>query len=225
MNRILREEIMRHFGLFIGLWATFVIGVAFCDEKLGDFKEKALDVMEKTRPAIESAAFKDLREMFKEKGVVLRFLTDGAYTAKYVNAKDKKEYFLTAVPMVSNFPEAAPPLPALIFSNGEEFRSGWLQGGKNQRGDLVCVLQGTDGKLIAYAKTIEMLKEPPLPVPGGEAAIAISQNPEKDDVILILCRSPYAAKKEDEKEYLAVIFYSGDLTWEKFSEPQQGDEK
>ena len=214
-----------------GIIAVMVSGIClvaanvYAEGKPSDFKEKALDVMEKTRPAIESAAFKDLRQMFKDKGIALRFLTDGAYTAKYVNAKDKKEYFLTAVPMASNFPEAAPPLPALIFSNGEEFRSGWLQGGKNPRGQFVCVLQGTDGKLIAYAKTIEMPKEPPLPVPRGEAAIAIAQNPEKDDVILILCRSPYEAKEEGEKEYSAVIFYSGDLTWDKFAEPQKTEEK
>ena len=216
---------MRRFGLFIGLWAILATEVAVCEGKPGDFREKALDVMEKTRPAIESAAFKDLRQMFKQKGVAPRFLTDGAYTAKFTNAKDEKEYFLTAVPIVSNFPQAVPPLPALIFSNGEEFRSGWLQGGKNRRGELVCVLQGTDGKLIAYAKTIEMLKESPLPVPRGEAAIAVAQNPEKDDLILILCRSPYEAKKEEETEYSAVIFFSGDLTWDKFAQPEQGDEK
>lgn len=216
---------MRHFSLFVAVWTTLAMGAALCTEKPSDFKEKALDVIEKTRPAIESAALKDLQQMFKQKGVAPRFLTEGAYTAKFTNAKDEKEYFLTAVPIASNFPEAVPPLPALIFSNGEEFRSGWLQGGKNRRGELVCVLQGTDGKLIAYAKTIEMLKESPLPVPRGEAAIAIMQNPEEDDVILILCRSPYEAKKEEETEYSAVIFFSGDLTWDKFAQPEQGDEK
>ncbi len=63
-------------------------------EKLGDFKVKALDVIERTRPAMESAAFKALQREFKEKRIAVRFLTEGAYTAKFVNAKDQKEYFV-----------------------------------------------------------------------------------------------------------------------------------
>jgi hypothetical protein len=212
---------MRRFSCLTGLSAMLLVESVFGVEKLSDFKEKALDVIEKTRPAVESAAFKEVQQMFKEKGVALRYLTDGAYTAKFLNAKDKEEYFLTAVPMVSNFPEAAPPLPALIFSDGEEFRAGWLQAANNPAGELVCALQDRHGKLIAYASSIHVLKESPLPVPKGEAAIAVTQNPEKDDVILILCRSPYEAKKEEQKEYSAVIFYSGDLTWGKFAVPQQ----
>jgi len=222
MDRILGEELMRKLSFVIGACGILVVGSGFGAARLSDFKVKALDVIERTRPAVESAAFKGLQQMFKEKRIALRFLTKGAYTAKFVNAKDKKEYFLTAVPMVSHFPEAAPPLAALIFSDRDEFRAGWLQGAKNRRGEFVCALQGTDGKLIAHAKRIEMLKEPPLPVPRGEAAIAIAKNPEKDDVILILSRSPYAAKKEEEKEYSAVIFYSGDLTWRKFASPSKG---
>jgi len=67
-----------------------VAGSVFAAEKLSDFKVKALDVIERTRPAVESAAFKALQKEFKEKRIAVRFLTEGAYTAKFLNAKDKK---------------------------------------------------------------------------------------------------------------------------------------
>ncbi len=217
MKRILREEMMRQFGLVIGLWLILAMGAALCAEKLSDFKEKAPNLNEKTQAALQSVAFKELRDGFKEKRVAVRFLEKGAYTAKFVNAKDKKEYLLTAVPMVSYFEEAAPPLAALILSDGSEFRAGWLEAGRDRAGKTTCSLQTSAGKAAARAKMIEMLKEPPLPVERGEAAIAIAKNPEGDEVILILCRSPYPAKKDGEIECMAAIFYSGDLSWDKFA--------
>jgi len=212
--------------LFVSwMCAMFAAADVLAAGKLSDFKEKAPDLAETTKSAVESAAFKELLQMFKKKRIALRFLTDGAYTAKFVNPKDKKGYFVTAVPMASNFPEAAPPLAALVISDGEEFRAGWFQAGKDRRGVVTCALLTVRGKLVAHAETIEMLKEPPLPVERGKAAIAISKNPEGDDMVLVLCRSPYAAKKEDEMEYSAAIFYSGDLSWGKFAPLMKKKEK
>ena len=206
----------------VGMCGVFVAGGVFAAEKVSDFKIKALDVIEKTRPAVESAAFKALQEEFKEKRVAVRFLTEGAYTAKFLNAKDKKEYFLTAVPIVSHFRTAAPPLAALLISNGEEVRAGSLKVSRDRRRKLKCDLVTRGDKLVAQARTMETPKEPPLPAPKGEAAIAIAKNPEGDDTILVLCRTPYPAKSEEEMEYLAVIFYSGDLAWEKFAPARKG---
>lgn len=213
---------MRKLCFVVGMCAVVLAGSAWASEKVSDFKIKALDVIERTRPALESAAFKAMQQEFKEKRIAVRFLTEGAYTAKFLNAKDKKEYFLTAVPIVSHFRTAAPPLAALLISNGEEVRAGWLKVSRDRRRKLKCSLVTRGDKLVAQARTMETLKEPPLPVPKGEAAIAIATNPEGDDTVLVLCRTPYPAKSEEEMEYLAVIFYSGDLTWDKFAPASKG---
>jgi hypothetical protein len=212
---------MAKFFFLIALCGMLAAGDALAVEKLSQFTEKAPDLAETTKPAIESAAFKDLVQMFKKKRISLRFLTDGACTAKFVNAKDTKEYSLTAVPMASNFPEAAPPLAILIISDGKEFRAGWLQAGRDARGTVTCALLTVRGKLVAHADTLEMLKEPSLPLERGKAAISIAKSPEGDERILVLCRSPYAAKKEGEMESSAVIFYSGDLSWARFAPSQK----
>jgi len=209
----------------VGLCGVFVAGSVFAAEKLSDFKVKALDVIERTRPALESAAFKTLQKEFKEKRIAVRFLTEGAYTAKFLNAKDKKEYFLTAVPIVSHFQKAAPPLAVLLISNGEEVRAGSLKVSADRRRRLKCDLIVSGENSVAQAGTMETPKAPPLPAPKGEAVIAIAKNPEGDDVILVLCRTPYPVKSGDEMEYLAVVFYSGDLTWEKFAPADEGKGK
>ncbi|NQT84630.1 hypothetical protein HQ563_16545 [bacterium] len=209
----------------VGMCGILSLGSTMAAEKLSDFKAKAPEVAERTKAALESAAFKGLQQEFKEKRVAARFLVKGARTAKFLNAKDKKEYFLTAVPIVSHFRMAAPPLAALIISNGDELRAGSLKVSPDRRRELTCTLQASGGKLVAKAKMMETLREPPLPVPRGESAIAIAKNPEGDERILVLCRSPYPAKKENEMECLAVVFYSGDLAWEKFTPPSEGKEK
>jgi hypothetical protein len=209
----------------IGLCGILLVGTAFAAEKFSEFKEKALDEIEKTRPAVESAALKELQEQFKEKRIAMRFLGKGAYTAKFLNAKDEKEYFLTAIPLVSHFEVAAPPLVSLVISNGDSFRAGWLKMSPDRRGQVICMLVNGKGEEVARAERIEMLKEAPLPVPRGEAAISMAKNPEGDERILILCRSPHPAKKDEEMEYTAAVFYSGDLLWEKFSQPQQAGEE
>jgi hypothetical protein len=215
------EKAMRKFWFVLGICGVFLVGSAWGVERLSDFKAKALDVIEKTRAAVESPAFKELEAALKEKRLAARFLVEGAYTSKFLNAKDKKEYFLTAVPMVSYFQKAAPPLAALIVSDGEAFRAGLLKVSQDRRRELVCRLETGAGKAVARAGSIQPLKEPPLPVPRGEAAIAITRNPEGDDVILILCRSPYEAKEEKEMECLAVTFYSGDLAWDRLAGPDE----
>ena len=225
MDMIEGERLMRKSSFLIGCCLILVAGSGFGATKLSDFKEKARDEIERTRPAVESAAFKEVQDSFKERRIAMRFLTDGAYTGKFVNARDKKEYFLTAVPVVSHFPTAAPPLAVLMMSDGKEVRAGWMQTGQDRRGRPACSLLTTGGELIARADSIQALKKPPLPVPRGEAAIAIAKNPEEDDVILVLVRSPYVAEKEEEMECTALVFYSGDLGWEKFagSDKEQGE--
>jgi len=210
---------MRKLCVLVVMCGVLSVGSASASEKVSDFKEKALDLVEKTRPALESGAFEALQKEFKEKQFAARFLEKGAYTAKFVSPKDKKEYFLTAVPMVSYFPTAAPPLAGLVVSDGEEFRAASLDISRDRRGKFICNLLASGGKVVAKAETMELLKEPPLPVSRGKAAIAIARNPEGDDIILLLCRSPYAAKGEGELECLAVVFYSGDLAWDKFVSP------
>ena len=205
----------------IGLCGILLVGTAFSAERYSEFKEKALDEIERTRPAVDSVALKELQEQFKEKRIAMRFLGKGAYTAKFLNPKDKKEYFLTAIPLASRFQVAAPPLLSLVISDGDSFRAGWLKMSPDRRGQVICTLVNGQGERVARAERIEMLKEAPLPVPRGEAAIALAKNPEGDERILILCRSPYPAKKDEEMEYTAVIFFSGDLLWEKFEQPQQ----
>lgn len=208
---------MRRFCFAIGLCGAFVADLSGA-EKVSDFKALAADVPERTKAALTSSAFRNLQREFKKRGVAGRFLTDGAYTATFTNPKDKKEYSLTAVPMVSHFPTAAPPLAVLIVSDGKEFQAGALEMRRDRRREFVCVLE-SGGKLIAQPLAMELLLEPPLSVQRGKAAIAITKNPEKDDVILILCRSPYPAKREKDLEGLAVILYSGDLAWGKFAAP------
>ncbi len=216
---------MKKWSFVIAFCVSLAVASGFSAEKLSDFKAKAPEVVEKTRPAVESAVFQELQRAFEARGVVVRFLPKGAYTAKFLNAKDKKEYFLTAVPMVSYFRTPEPALAALVISDGKEFRAGWLNVSKDWRAGLLCRVETTDRKRVAEARTMEVLREPPLPVPRGGTAIAIAKNPEEDDMILILCRGLYPAEKEGQNECLAVIFYSGDLAWDKFTPPSEGKEK
>ncbi len=205
---------MRKLAFALIVSGILAIGTSHGVEKVSGFEALAPDVPERMQAALMSSAFRNLQQEFKKRGVAGRFLTDGAYTAPFTNPKDKKEYFLTAVPIVSHFPTVAPPLAALIVSDGKEFQAGWLEMKRDPRRGFVCSLE-SGGKQIAQPLKMELLPEPPLGVERGKAAIAITKNPEKDDVILILCRSPYPAKREKDLEGLAVIFYSGDLVWGK----------
>jgi hypothetical protein len=185
---------------------------------LSDFKVKALDVIERTRPAVESGAFKELQEALSKRRIGVRFLEEGAYTSKIVNPKDKKECFLTAIPMVSHFRTGgAPPLAAVVISDGKEFRAGRFKVSFDRERNIVCELVTGEEKVVARATTLELLKEPPLALPKGEAAIAIADEGKKGERVLILCRSPYPATDEGDRECAGVIFRTGDLAWEKFA--------
>jgi len=213
----LGERVMRKLWFAVGICGVFVLGSVLGLGKLGEFKAKAPNIVEKTKAAVESAAFKELQRELKESRMTAKFLPEAAYTAKFLNAKDKKDYVLTVVPMVSYFQRAAPPLSALIISNGEEFRAGSLKVTRDRSRDLTCTLQTSGGKVIAKAETMELINDTLLGLPRGQAAIAIAKNPEGDERVLVVCRSPHPAKRERDKECLGVVFYSGDLAWEKFA--------